>query len=145
MGLEKAKLLAQQLMQEHNLHGWAFQFDNAKSRLGYCSYNKQLISLSKYYVELNDVEDIRDTILHEIAHALAPIGTSHGTQWKLQARAIGCNAKRCDDNAKMPPKKYTGICPVCKKESQRNRMGMVSCGKCSNVFDKQYLLTYKLN
>ena len=42
-----------------------------KVSLGTCSYVKKTIYLAKWYTELNDESEVRDTILHEIAHALS--------------------------------------------------------------------------
>ena len=67
---------ADRLLLEHNLTDWRFTFDNAPSRGGKCSYRDQVISISEQFCfKVND-EEITDTILHEIAHALA--GENHG-------------------------------------------------------------------
>ena len=68
-----AQQLAHDLMRLHNLPPeWSFKLDRSKVCFGKCYYSKKQISLSRYLVELNDEEEVRDTILHEIAHALAP-------------------------------------------------------------------------
>jgi predicted SprT family Zn-dependent metalloprotease len=58
-----------------------FRWQNKKVSLGTCSYEKTN-SLSKWYVELNDEEELRDTILHEIAHAL-----SYDKTWEKRKRS----------------------------------------------------------
>ena len=41
-------------------------------------------------------EVIKNTILHEIAHAIVGYGVSaHGSEWKRMAMSIGCNGQRC--------------------------------------------------
>jgi predicted SprT family Zn-dependent metalloprotease len=72
MRLETAETLARKLMAKHKLKGWRFSFDNAVSRCGACWNDTNTITLSRHYVALNDLAEVRDTILHEIAHALAP-------------------------------------------------------------------------
>ena len=72
MELRKASALTHVLMHQHGLsREWVFRWQNKKRSLGTCSYNWREIRLSKWYVELNDIDDVKDTILHEIAHALA--------------------------------------------------------------------------
>ena len=75
MNLNDAKTLANELMNQHGLYDWTFMFDDAKLRFGQCRHRSKEISLSRELTELNDVVHVKDTILHEIAHALLPRGT----------------------------------------------------------------------
>ena len=68
--------LATKLMREHGLTGWRVKLDHARRRAGQCDYNTKVISLSRLYVRNAEKNHIRDTILHEIAHAL--VGPHHG-------------------------------------------------------------------
>src|ERR1700760_1168305 len=92
-------------MHQHGLVGWTFRFDNARRRFGSCRYGSKLITLSRPLVYLNDVEQVRDTILHEIAHALAP-GDKHGPRWRAACVKVGAIPKRCytDDAVRSPPR-----------------------------------------
>ena len=80
---------ARELMQLHGLQGWNFKFDHARRRAGQCDFTNQTISLSRHYARLANDEHIRDTILHEIAHAL--VGPSHGHNniWRSMAMKLG--------------------------------------------------------
>ena len=82
MRLHDARKLALELMAEHGLtrtgrapnfgvRVWRFTFDNAVRRFGVCRYHNGTISLSRVLVKLNTDAEVRATILHEIAHALA--------------------------------------------------------------------------
>jgi predicted SprT family Zn-dependent metalloprotease len=52
--------------------------------------------MSRLLVSLNDKREVRETILHEIAHALAgPKVRAHGREWGEIALRIGCNGRRC--------------------------------------------------
>ena len=78
--------LAQYLLEKHSLAqlGWTFQWDSAKRRAGACKYSRKTITISRHYVALNLSErpdDVIDTILHEIAHALAGWSAGHGPKW----------------------------------------------------------------
>ena len=59
----------------------------------------QGVSFSKYFlwdIRTSD-EEFLNTILHEIAHAIAGFEAGHGLQWASVAASIGCNARRCLD------------------------------------------------
>ena len=91
MELEAARRLALGLMREHRVPGdWLFEFDRSKVRFGRCHYGRKEISLSRHLVELNDEAEVRDTILHEIAHALgAGLGMGRsGGGWRK--RLVAC-------------------------------------------------------
>jgi predicted SprT family Zn-dependent metalloprotease len=145
MDLTKARKLALRLMREHAVPGdWVFQFDRSKVRFGKCNYGEKEISLSEYLVELNDEAEVRDTILHEIAHALLPRGAGHGPKWRAMAESIGCQPRRCyGEEVARPLPKYKGTCPGCRRVIRRHRRTMIACGKCSPVFDRRYLFVWE--
>ena len=87
--------LATKLMREHGLTGWRVKLDHARRRAGQCDYNTKVISLSRLYVRNAEKNHIRDTILHEIAHALVGPDHGHDAVWRQKAREIGCTATRC--------------------------------------------------
>lgn len=149
MNIRDAKTLARKEMIKHGLvaHGWTLQFDQAKSRSGYCSYVKRVISLSEPITLLNPKSEVHDTILHEIAHALTP-GAHHNIRWQTMAKSIGASGNRCAPaETVVPPKKWIAYCPnghthqAHKRFIRRPR----SCGRCSNVFNLDYIIKYKLN
>jgi predicted SprT family Zn-dependent metalloprotease len=100
---DEIKILALKLMKQHGLlaKGWKFKFDNAHERSGACKVLTKIITLSRKYMSSYDLEEINDTILHEIAHALIEPLTidyiwkhgSHNDMWKQKAIEIGCNPK----------------------------------------------------
>ena len=113
MELHKAQQLAFELMGKHGLGGWSFRFDRARRRFGCCHMSKKVISLSFCMVELNSEEAVRDTILHEIAHALSPVH-AHGKVWREKCIEIGANPSRCyADEVATPALAWKGTCPVC--------------------------------
>ncbi|GHC46522.1 SprT-like domain-containing protein [Roseibacillus persicicus] len=89
---------------EHGLtaRGWTGRLDNAERRFGLCSPAKKEISISRTLAALNPEEEVLDTILHEIAHALAAIETGencgHDERWKAICRRIGARPERCYDS-----------------------------------------------
>ena len=136
-----AGFLATHNLYKHGLleHGWKFRWHNKKVALGTCSYNRKLIYLAEWYVELNDKDEVMDTILHEIAHALAyhrhgSAGRGHGKIWKSVCREIGAKPERCSKDKLNKPKnhhKYVDKC--CGTEYKRHRLrknARYSCPKC---------------
>lgn len=117
MELHAAQELIYQAMEQHNLHakGWSFHWDSAKLRFGLCMFGRKVIKMSRALVLANDEKEVRDTILHEIAHALVGPGHGHGRVWKLMAQAIGARPETCYStaNVKMVDSPYTFTCVDC--------------------------------
>jgi len=110
LDLNKAAELTRNLMDDHGLIGWAFAFDRAKKRCGQCSFAEKRITMSRYYVKLNDWAEVQNTVLHEIAHALAGPGHGHGPKWRATARSIGASPERCAVGVVLPEGKWRGSC-----------------------------------
>lgn len=122
--------LATDLMQQHGLTGWRIKLDHARRRAGQCDYNTRVISLSRHYVRHADPEHIRDTILHEIAHALVGPNHGHDAVWRQKARQIGCTATRCH-TLNFAKSRWIMTCPngCFAVERHRRRDGLV-CLSC---------------
>jgi predicted SprT family Zn-dependent metalloprotease len=93
--LGDASDLAKDFMKKYGLSSWTFDFDRSKRRAGRCSYTKKKISLSMYYALKVPTEELKNTILHEIAHALVGPGHNHDEVWRRTAIGIGCDGNRC--------------------------------------------------
>lgn len=162
MELSEIKDLAIELMYEHELiqDGWEFRFDNSKRRAGLCVEDRQngnYISLSRVLMPLMKDEEVQDTILHEIAHALVGVKHGHNRVWVAKAKQIGCNGKRCynpaaalKEGAKeliIAQSKYTFTCPKCGNQSAAHRKPKRSkaCGHCCRKYNGgKYSEEYKL-
>lgn len=126
--------LANSLLYQHGLQDWRITLDRATSRVGVTRHSTKTIGLSAPLVALNDSALIRNTILHEIAHALVGPGAGHGPVWRRKAREIGCDAKRTASNAVTPPKRYMTTCETCGRSagrSKRPQAGSVYRCQCS--------------
>ena len=80
---------ARQMMDEHGLKHWSLYFSHGHRLLGKCAYRNQTIFISRYHAVNHQPEQVNDTILHEIAHALAGFKAGHGPEWKAIALRIG--------------------------------------------------------
>jgi len=148
MELEHAKELALELMKQHGLKFWYFEFDNSKRRFGICRHYRRTIGLSRNLVLLNTKESVKDTILHEIAHALAGPNNGHNWIWRQIALEIGCNGKRCysKEDTILVEGTLLAKCPNCGKEYGRFRKPRkkYSCGVCSNgIYNEKFLLVFE--
>ena len=62
---------AEALIATHLDASWSFAFDNAKRRAGACDYTRKRLTVSRYLSARYDDATNRQTLLHEVAHALA--------------------------------------------------------------------------
>lgn len=135
MELRQVRRLAYELMERYGLKGWSFQFDRSKKRFGQCDYNARTISISAYIANLNEETHVRNTVLHEIAHALVGPGYGHGQAWVNVARTIGCTGERCYSGTTVatPKGQWVGHCPnpLCHvKTRPRHRRDKLQCKRC---------------
>lgn len=126
MNLLDAQQMALELMNKHGIHGWHFEFDRSVSRFGVCKFRSLTIGLSRRLTSLNGVEHVRDTILHEIAHALVGAHHGHDHAWKAKAAEIGAKPERCyrSDEVKNVYR-WVGSCSDCGHQFGRHRMSRV--------------------
>ncbi|MDE1977025.1 MAG: SprT-like domain-containing protein, partial [Elusimicrobia bacterium] len=127
-----AASLARQLLDIHGLLDWRFSFDRSRRRFGVCNWSAKTIGLSRPLTELNDETHVRDTILHEIAHALAGRQAGHGPKWREAAVLVGASPQRCYDRAvALPPLPLLLRCPNCgiSRETARRFKRKRSCGR----------------
>ena len=85
--------MARALMDEHGLGAWTFAFLEAERRLGDCHFQDRVIRLGRTHALDGGEAEIRDTVLHEIAHALAGPEARHGRAWKAIASRIGATPR----------------------------------------------------
>jgi len=117
---EAIRRYARGVMDAFGLTDWSFAFDDAKRRLGACHHSRQMITMSRHFVDRNRPSEIRDTLLHEVAHALVGHGRGHGPIWKAMARRVGCRPERCA-RAEMPAGRWRAECPGCMRSFTRHQ------------------------
>jgi predicted SprT family Zn-dependent metalloprotease len=142
--LRDAFALAEYLLEVHGLEDWEISYDNAKLRAGICKYAERTVGLSAPLTAVHSEEDVRDTILHEIAHALVGARHGHDTTWQARARAIGCSGERCvSADSPSVPAAWLGTCPAGHTlERHRRPERVLTCGLCCPRFDLDHVYTW---
>jgi predicted SprT family Zn-dependent metalloprotease len=126
---ERARLirdLAHQLMSLHGLHDWEFGINTNVRRAGVCYYPSRRgpgrIEISAHFAQRNSDDEVRDTLLHEIAHALVGHGHGHDAVWREKCLEIGARPERCyGEEIEMPKGAWRAVCPACETEYDRHR------------------------
>lgn len=123
MNTRDAERMARGLMEQFGLEQWTFKLDNSKRRFGACNTGRRTISLSAPLTRLNTPAEVEDVIRHEIAHAIAPIGSHHNAAWKRACLVTGARPERCYDSSTVvqPPAPYRVECPNCGILGSRHR------------------------
>lgn len=129
--------LATTLIAENGLDDWHFEWSRGKRMAGQCVYNTKAIRISRYMITSPHVSltDVKNIILHEIAHALTP-GHQHDEVWRQKAIAIGCDGQRCHSHGDLiePAYQYSCACGACSGKVHRRtqRMRGLHCTKCKS-------------
>jgi hypothetical protein len=142
--LHRVRGWADALIRLHLDESWSFAFDNAKRRAGLCDYTRKRISVSRYLAARYDDDTNHQTLLHEVAHALAGPGAGHGAQWKRVARDLGYVGGRTHDGetaTELAP--WIGVCPTGHTVFRHRRPAReTSCSKCARSYDPRFRFTW---
>ena len=158
MTIDQAISLSKSLLNQYpELSEWGVTTNKRKRSFGICSYRYRRIELSEFLIPHMTDKAIKDTIIHEIAHALTR-GHNHDYVWRRKCIELGGDGRRVggDDkyiNALESRKnfdktaKYTLTCPVCGDSHGRHRKTSKSssCGKCCNYYNEKYKFIVKQN
>ncbi len=125
--------------------GWSFAFDTAKRRAGACDYTRRRITVSRYLAAMWDEEDVRQTLLHEIAHALAGHKAAHGPRWRAVAQGIGYTGDRLHHGPIAEERAaWVGTCSGGHVHYRfRRPQSALSCGLCARGFSRAALITWQ--
>ncbi|WP_133540984.1 SprT-like domain-containing protein [Microbacterium sp. BK668] len=142
--LHRVRRWAEALLATHLDDSWSFAFDNAKRRAGLCDYTRKRISVSRYLAARYDDDTNHQTLLHEVAHALAGPDAAHGPRWKAVARELGYvggvthSGETATDLAP-----WVGVCPSGHTAYRHRRPARAtSCVACAPRFDQRFLFTW---
>lgn len=142
--LHRVRAWADALIRLHLDDSWSFGFDNAKRRAGLCDYAHKRISVSRYLAARYDDDTNHQTLLHEVAHALAGPRAGHGPRWKAVARELGYvggTTHAGETATELAP--WVGVCPAGHVAYRHRRPSRAtSCVKCAARFDERFLFTW---
>ena len=130
-----AKNVTELFFEKHNIYDWIFKINRQKCSCGECDYRKKSISISKYYLKNAKIDDMVNTILHEIAHVLTP-RHHHDKIWKSVALSIGATGNRVHKTAKRIKGNVRYKCPKCGKISYYHRTlkRLKACRQCCEKY-----------
>jgi predicted SprT family Zn-dependent metalloprotease len=128
--IEAVDVLAAGLLDKFELNGWIFRLDHSTRRAGCCNYRDRKISIAFGLACNATDEDIRDTLLHEIAHALVGKKHNHDAVWQAKANEIGCSAERTHRLVFSPPRYHVTCTSGCWKQTAERRNRRLVCRKC---------------
>jgi predicted SprT family Zn-dependent metalloprotease len=154
MDLKQAQELAEELIAEHlgdQRFLWTFRWIGHVTVMGLCIYRTHEIGLSKPLTAIADDDAVRDTILHEIAHALAGPTHDHDATWRGYARRLGAptDAKIHESRVGNPRQTlapWVGTCPAGHESANRffrKPRARYSCSQCSTKWSEEHLITYR--
>ncbi len=142
--LQRVRVWAEALIALHLDDSWSFAFDNAKRRAGLCDYGRRRISVSRYLAARYDDDTNHQTLLHEVAHAVAGAEAGHGPVWKRTARQLGYvggTTHAGETATELAP--WVGTCPAGHVAFRHRRATRpTSCAKCAPRFDPRHALTW---
>lgn len=144
--LEWVRTVAHELIRTNLDEGWSFAFDNAKKRAGLCNYTERRITVSRYLAQRHADEEVRQTLLHEVAHAIAGHAEGHGPAWRRVARELGyVGGTTHSGEVAAEFARWLGRCPNGHEflRFRRPSNRAASCAKCSRTFDRAYLITWR--
>lgn len=146
--LHRVKIWADALIRLHLDEGWSFRFDNAKTRAGLTNFTKRTISVSRHLAVLWDDDEVHQTLLHEVAHALAGPQAGHGPRWRRIADELGYVGGRTHQGEiASATAKWLGVCPSGHEHLRfRKPTRMASCVKCApgrRGFDARFVIKWR--
>jgi SNF2 family DNA or RNA helicase/predicted SprT family Zn-dependent metalloprotease len=150
----EAQQLCDDYLREHNLFnkGWRTVFTKSNNYIGRCYHDAKRIELSLIHLNVRSEAELRETILHEIAHALIGPNKGHNSEWKNKAIEIGLsNPQPCGQHidldkgrglqasevkAKRQFHRLDKQCPICHVKAEEvsfatlngNRWTKLKCG-----------------
>jgi predicted metal-dependent hydrolase len=90
--LKSVEQLAKELMTIHNVSHFKFRFGYGWTYSGTCS--STTITLQLEFVLMKNMSEIRNLLLHEIAHAIVGVPSGHRLEWQLKAEELGVKFHR---------------------------------------------------
>ncbi|MCL3777474.1 MULTISPECIES: SprT-like domain-containing protein [unclassified Actinomyces] len=136
--------LARALMQEHGVGDWGLELDRARRRAGLTDHARHRITLSRALMGLYDETEVRETVLHEIAHARVGARHGHDAVWRAEAQRLGASGRRLvPRGAPQVEGRWRGTCPAGHTVARLRRPSVpLACAACGRSFSLDNLLSW---
>lgn len=137
----------------------SIEFSNRLSKtLGYCSTKRSStscgITLSNIFIKdrwnKNYKEDIKELVIHEVAHAVVRVlygyGHGHDNLFRNTVTRLGGSLfeRSSKKHTEYKPYRYIYKCPNCGKIMKKRTISHGACAKCCNEFNnRKYTDKYK--
>ena len=143
--LARVEVWANALIRMYLDESWSFRFDSAKTRAGSTRFAQKQITVSRYLAERWSDDDVHQTLLHEIAHAIAGPEAGHGRLWREACEAIGYVGGRTHSGEiASEHAKWVGSCPAGHEVFRfRRPTRQSSCTRCASGFNEQHLIIWR--
>lgn len=139
--------LAHDLMAANGVGDWDLGLDRARRRAGQTDHTRRRITLSRALMELYSPDEVRETVLHEIAHARVGAAHGHDAVWAAEARRLGSTGRRLV-SARSPriTGRWVGTCPAGHTvDRMRRPTRPLACALCGRSFSLENLLEWSLD
>jgi hypothetical protein len=137
--IQHAEALTRNLLDQYELFLWGVKIEDARRRVARCYRGTRTIALSRVYVLANDVEVVKDIILHEIAHALTFGG--HDAEWRAKYMMLGGSGDLVPGRLVVPDIEEMGghkiSCVDCGATVERLRLDRRLKCKCQRIHSKK--------
>jgi SNF2 family DNA or RNA helicase len=106
-----ASKYAREMLNLHGLSHWGVRLNHDATLpfLGKCLFNDECIVLNSHHIDQHPEPEIKDTVLHEIAHALVGPKHGHDSTWVTKAKEIGVNNLSACSTLSMNPEIINAI------------------------------------
>lgn len=91
MKLEQGVKLAIDLMKANKRRSWNLILTNDIYNDSFCDHSTKSIGLSRMFIESNTKDQVKDSVLHALAHALCSPDAGHGDEWFSMCLKIGAD------------------------------------------------------
>ena len=122
-----------------------YHFDKELQMLhGQTDHARRRITLSRHLMALYKETEVRETILHEIAHARVGAAHGHDAVWAAEARRIGSSGQRLvAEHAPRIEGRWVGTCPAGHTINRMRRPAApMACARCGQSFRLDHLLSW---
>lgn len=127
--VEEVLVYARKQMERHGLDWTVKVSGSSKSQGGCADYAKKELRLAEGFAVRVKIEDLKDVLLHEIAHGLVGKEAGHGPLWQQKAIVLG-GTGRVRHVITYTPYKWKGECGCTVHPRYKRPRKQYICSRC---------------